>query len=164
MDADPKVEFCEREHPRLVGFLTVYTGDRDLAAELAQEALARACARWASVGEMDAPGAWVHTVAVNLARSSWRRRKYERRAQERVAARRAAPEPDAARTIALRAAVMALSERQRLAIVLRYFADLSVAETATIMQCREGTVRALTSQGVAALRTTLDEQHEDMAS
>lgn len=59
--------------------------------------------------------------------------------------------------LVLRAALQRLSRREREAIILRYFVDLSVAQTAVVMRCAEGTVRALTAKGVAALREVLDE-------
>jgi DNA-directed RNA polymerase specialized sigma24 family protein len=66
-------EFCEAEWPRLVGSLSLYTGDADLAEELAQEAVARVCRHWRRVRTMDAPAAWLHRVARNLAHSHFRR-------------------------------------------------------------------------------------------
>lgn len=157
MDEDPRIAFCRREHPRLVGALSLYTGDADLAEELAQEALARACRSWRQVEAYDAPGAWVHRVGINLANSYFRRRACERRARERAAAQPVAyAEPDAADAVAVRAAVASLPRRQRTALVLRYYGDLPVAEVAALMSCREGTVRALTAQAIAGLRARLD--------
>jgi RNA polymerase sigma factor (sigma-70 family) len=49
--------------------------------------------------------------------------------------------------------VAGLPPRQRAAVVLRYFADLSVAETAAAMGCAQGTIKALTSQGLGTLRS-----------
>jgi RNA polymerase sigma factor (sigma-70 family) len=67
--------------------------------------------------------------------------------------------------VAVRAAVAALPPRQRAAIVLRYFADLSVRVTAAVMGCAEGTVKALTSKAISALRArglVDDEEHVDV--
>lgn len=158
--ADAQRAFFAREHGRLVGALHLYTGDRDLAYELAQEALARACRDWDKVAGMEAPGAWVYRVAMNLASSYFRRRRAERRARDRIARERAPAEPDPAEGLALRRAIAALSPRQRQAVVLRYYGGLSAAEAATAMGCRPGTVRALTSQGLDGLRTQLGEQEE----
>ena len=145
--------FCRREHPRLAGTLTLYTGDADLAAELAQEALARVCVHWERVSLMAAPGAWAHRVAINLANSAFSRRAAGRRARERHEAQRDdRARTDAAELLAVRDAVRGLPQRQRTALILRYFADLSVADTATAMGCAPGTVKALTSQGIAGLR------------
>jgi RNA polymerase sigma-70 factor (sigma-E family) len=146
--------FCAAEHPRLVKALTAYTGDRDLAAELAQEALARAHRDWSRVSGMDSPGGWVHRVAVNLANSSIRRRRLERLALARAAARTSEAQPAQAghdSTGVLRA-LTNLPRRQREAVALRFLLDLSVEQTAARMGCSSGTVRALTSQAVARLR------------
>jgi RNA polymerase sigma factor (sigma-70 family) len=59
---------------------------------------------------------------------------------------------DTASALAVRHAVAQLPVRQRSALVLRYFADLSVAETADAMRCPEGTVKTLTRQAILALR------------
>jgi RNA polymerase sigma-70 factor, ECF subfamily len=154
---DPRAEFCELEYGRLVGMLTLYTSDRDLAAELAQEALARACRHWRRVRNMDAPTAWLYRVALNLANSIFARRRAERRAYAQAAVLDApVPEhPGWDEVVALRQALGVLAPRQRAAVVLRYYADLPVAEVASLMRCRPGTVRALTHQGLQRLRIEL---------
>lgn len=149
--------FCAREHRRLVGSLTLHCGDPHVAAELAQEALARVCSDWRRVGQMPAPGAWLHRVAVNLASSHYRRRQAERRAVLRFGGRQVEDHgSDPAGALAVRRAVGALPLRQRTALVLRYYSDLSVEQTAEAMGCAPGTVKSLTSQALAALRTTAD--------
>jgi RNA polymerase sigma factor (sigma-70 family) len=59
---------------------------------------------------------------------------------------------DVTDALAVRAAVAALPPRQRAAVVLRYFADLSVDQTAAVLGCAPGTVKSLTSQAIASLR------------
>ena len=152
-EPDDVSAFCRREWPRLVGSLSLFTGDGDLAEELAQETLARVCRDWRKVSNLDAPGAWAHRVALNLARSHFRHRAVARRHDRRFAAA-AFDDPDSATVIAVRLAVARLPHRQRTALVLRYFADLSVAETAEVMRCPEGTVKTLTRQAILALRST----------
>lgn len=146
---DPET-FCGEVSGRLVAALTLYTGDRDVAEELAQEALARAWERWARVGAMSSPEGWVFRTARNLAVSRWRRRAIERRA-------RRGPSDvsvlDPAEAVAIRDAVAALPERQRATIVARFYLGLSVAETARELDCAEGTVKAATSQALDRLRS-----------
>lgn len=149
---DGLVEFCRSEYPRLVGSLTLYTGSADLALDLTQEALARVCRNWPTVATMEAPGAWAHRVAINLANSTVRRRVIERRHARRTPDTEQVSSEDSAETLALRAAVANLPRRQRAAIVLRYWRDLSVDDTAQAMGCAPGTVRALTYQGINRLR------------
>jgi RNA polymerase sigma factor (sigma-70 family) len=146
------------EYARLLGMLTLYTSDRDLAAELAQEALARACLHWRRVQHMDAPGAWLYRVALNLANSAFARRRAERRARADAALLVSATRPagpDLDDVVTLRQALVGLAPRQRAAVVLRYYADLPVDDVASLMRCRPGTVRALTHQGLQRLRAEL---------
>ena len=78
MAPDELGAFCRAEWSRLVGALSLYTGDADLAEELAQEAVARVCRHWRKVRKMDAPAAWLHRVARNLAHSHYRRARVAR--------------------------------------------------------------------------------------
>lgn len=70
--------FCRREYPRLVRLIAVYCGDGGAAEDLAQEALARVWERWERVGGMDRPDLWARRVALNLANSWHRRRRFQR--------------------------------------------------------------------------------------
>jgi DNA-directed RNA polymerase specialized sigma24 family protein len=81
---DPARWLCEVVQPRLIGSLTLYTGDRLLAAELTQDALVKLLDRWDHVAAMDNPTAWAYRVAINLANSRFRRRRAERRARRRL--------------------------------------------------------------------------------
>ncbi|MEX2621103.1 MAG: SigE family RNA polymerase sigma factor [Egibacteraceae bacterium] len=148
-------EFASREYPRLVGALSLHCRDRHVAEELAQEALVRAADRWTRVSAMAAPGAWVHRVGVNLATSWLRRRQAERRAHARAGTGGGPPVPDPTDAIAVREAVLGLPARQRTVLGLRYYADLSVAETAAVMGLSEDAVKAHTRRAVAALRAHL---------
>ena len=96
-----------------------------------------------------------YRVAVNLARSRRRRQQAEQRALARVGAVAGALAADVADSVAVRDAVAALPERMRAALVLRYFADLPVAEVAEILECAPGTVKSLTSQAIDRLRTVI---------
>jgi RNA polymerase sigma-70 factor (ECF subfamily) len=147
-------DFCRRLSPRLVGSLTLHCESRPVAEELAQEALARAWQRWSTVSTMASPDAWTYRVAFNLAASDRRRRRAERRALDRRPQPLAPPERTA-ETLAVWAALRALPARQRAAVVLRHYAGFSIRETATALDCAEGTVRSLTSQGVQAIRAAL---------
>lgn len=144
--------------PRLVGALGLMCGDVHVAEELAQEALARTWAHWDEVRELGDPAssAWAYRVAMNLCRSWVRRRVAERRALARLAAD-ARPHigQDLADYAAVRAAVRRLPHRQRAAVVLRYYADLPVADVASLMGCAPGTVKSLTNLAIQGLRRQL---------
>jgi RNA polymerase sigma-70 factor, ECF subfamily len=135
--------------------MSLVVGDRERAQDVAQEALLRACVHWSKVRRADSPTAWLYRVAFNLAKSQFRRRTRGNRALQRVvgeAGRGPADGADATDAVAIRAAVAALPPRQGQALVLRYYADLSVAETARLMSCPEGTVKTLTSRAIDGLR------------
>ncbi len=156
--SDPSREaagaFCAAQYPRLVGSLTLYLGDRAVAEELAQEALLRAFRRWGRVERLDSPQAWVWRVAINLANSHFRRRLAEQRASERLrtCVEPASDDRDHAGSLAVRQAVAALPQRQRTALILRYYLDLPVEEAARRMDASPDAVRSLTKRAVAALR------------
>jgi RNA polymerase sigma-70 factor (sigma-E family) len=152
--------FVRALYPKLRGFLELHTGDRDLADELTQETLARVWARWPRVRRMASPQAYAFRIALNLARSWFRRRSRERRALARLDATDVSDEPATAERVATRAAMVALPRRQREVLLLRYFAGLDVAETADTMGCTPGTVKAHTHRALARLRQQLQVSEE----
>ena len=149
------VEFCRAEWPRLVGSLSLDVGSRDVAEDLAQEALARVCAHWRRVRRADSPSAWAHRVAFNLAKSHGRRQATWARVRTRaVDAPLGAVDPDRASVLAVRDALTTLPTAQRQVLILRYFADLSVRDTAAAMHCPENTVKTHTRRALEALRSS----------
>jgi len=76
-------EFYRSARPELLRALTFTVEERDLAINVADEALARACEQWAVVCRMANPTGWAFRVAVNLARNRFRRRSLERRRPRR---------------------------------------------------------------------------------
>lgn len=145
--------FCRAEYAPVVRLAFWMTGDRQEALDLAQEAFARAYERWRRVSKMDRPEAWVQRVTVNLALSARRRQRLLPRlraqAKERVMPESEVPDPRPCAGAALAHTCTACGDR---ASVLR---DRSVEETAHDLGKRPGTVRALTSQGLARLRKAL---------
>jgi RNA polymerase sigma factor (sigma-70 family) len=163
MADDDLAEFCGAEWPRLVGALSLYTGRRDLAEDLAQDALVRVCERWSTVRTADSPSAWAHRVAFNLAKSHFRRAAVWRRVQVRATERAQVVNVNNAAPIATRDALQSLPPNQREALVLRYYADLSVRDVAALMRCPENTVKTHTRRALAALRESglLDDDDEE---
>jgi RNA polymerase sigma-70 factor, ECF subfamily len=156
---DDLVRFWRELYPTLVGGLTLHSGSRADAEELAQETLVRVWENWRKVSVMGSPTGWTWRVAMNLTRSRWRRTYAERRALERTTARAATEGhegPDAAAALAVREAVAQLPERQKRALILRYWADLPVDDVAELMGCAPGTVKSHTHKAVESLRGLLD--------
>lgn len=149
--------FCRRHWQPLARALGAYVGDDALGQDLAQEALARVLARWGRVRRMGSPGGYAYRVGVNLARDALGAQARDRRAVPGATATDipgAIDPADPSVRLVVTDAVHALPERQRLAVSLRYLADLSVAQTAQAMRCRPGTVKALCHQATQALRAS----------
>jgi RNA polymerase sigma-70 factor (ECF subfamily) len=149
---DDFAAFWRVEWPRVVGALTLYTGSPELAEELAQDAAARAARDWKKVRALESPGGWLYRVALNLARSRFRRDRVARNAQHLLARRAEQHDPDAVDAIAVRAAVGALPERERAVILLRYWLDLSEADIAHAVRAPVGTVKTLARRALKRLR------------
>lgn len=154
-------QFCAEAYPRLVAGLAHYCGDLHLAEEFAQSALLKACRHWSSVREARSPVGWCYRVGVNAANSWFRRAAAERRARARLGQpSEVHVDPDAADRMAVHAALSTLTPQQREAVLLRYFLDLSVQETAHLLDATPGAVRALTHRAVQALRDELGSAFE----
>jgi len=149
-------DFVKGLYPRLLGGLSLHCGDQWVAEELTQETLARVWDRWDTVRSGGSREAWAWRVALNLSASWFRRRAAERRANGRVGVTPASEEPsEAADRLAVREAVAALPARQRAVLVLRYYDDLSVEDTAIALCCAPGTVKSLTHRAISGLRARL---------
>jgi RNA polymerase sigma-70 factor (ECF subfamily) len=146
--------FFLAEHSKLIALGLAWTGNRETAGDLAQEALTRAYRQWSMVGLLDLPGAWVRRVMINLLIDH--RRDAERRSRlvDRLDRPQAAPEPSP-QADAWWDAVRALPDRERAAVTLHYIEDLSIAEVAGILEVQPGTVKASLSHARDKLRTAL---------
>lgn len=123
--------------------------------DIVQEALIRAWRNWLRFDPARGTlGAWLFAIVANEARRKWGIRRFLAPVapQSNVASR-----DDA---LDIHAAVVGLPGRQKLAVDCFYFAGLSVDETAAVMKCSPGTVKALLSQARAHLRSTLEDGHE----
>lgn len=147
-------EFFAANYDSVARTLTVVTGDRELAEDAAQEAFTRALRRWRSVRAMARPSGWVYVVAMNHIRDRHRR---ARRSAPVELEGSADPIGGVATRLSLRDAIATLPPRQREAVVLRFLADLSVADVADAMGCAVGTAKATLHHAMAALRVELTE-------
>ena len=142
--------------PRLKRLAYLLTGDVHLAEDLLQSAYAKVLPRWRQVRTYHDPDAYVRRVMVNLRTSWWRRHRGRESLGEGPA--RAAPGDftrEHAELDALLHALRALPVRQRTAVVLRHYCDLSEADTAAAMGITVGGVKSQTSKGLSALRTAM---------
>ncbi len=144
--------FYRGAYPRVAAALAYTVGDEDLATEAADEAMARAFARWATVAAMDNPAGWVYRVGLNWARSALRRRT---RRPRHTPDQRDRIEGPAVADVDLRAALLGLDLDLRTVVVCRHLWDWSVAETAAALGLRPGTVKSRLHRALGMLAEQL---------
>ena len=127
------------------------TGDFHLAEDLVQTALFKAARVWHRL-EGD-PEPYVRRILYTQNVSWWRSRRHRESSLDLYDAPAAATDVDI--RLVLGRAMAALTPRQRTVVTLRYFEDLSVARTADALGIRESTVKTLTQQGLARLRSAV---------
>ena len=137
-------------------------GDLVEAEDLVQECLIKVAKRWPRVRSMDHPRAYARRVLINLALDRSGRRVRDRGQLELPDALNNGHDEDSARELAavdsrseLEHALATLPPRQRAVLVLRYFEDLSEADTAAALQCSIGTVKSTASRALTRLQSTL---------
>ena len=149
-------EFVQACSPRLFRTALLLAGqDRAAAEDLLQLALERAYRHWARVCHSGDPERYVQRILANASNDRWRQaaRRPERLLRPGEAGPLAQDQSDAvAERDFLMRALATLPPRQRTVLVLRYFNDLSEAETADALGCSVGTVKSQASRGLARLR------------
>jgi RNA polymerase sigma-70 factor (sigma-E family) len=146
--------FVETRSSALLRSGWLLTGDWHAAEDLVQTALAAAWPRWAGLTRADAPELYVRKIMVTTY-LRWQRRRWNGEiATGRVPEHQADGDSFAQVDVrqSLTAALNSLPPRQRAVIVLRYFADLSEAQTAAVMGCSAGTVKSHAARAMARLR------------
>lgn len=144
-------------HAPMVRAAFLLTGSQHDAEDLVQDALVRVIGRWKRVAAADDPVAYANRILLNVFLSG-----RERRWRGEVPHADVPEEPGGAGygrvedRDRLRRALVSLPPRQRAAVVLRHYEQRSEAETAALLGCSVGTVKSLTSRGLAGLRARLE--------
>ena len=143
----------------LARFAYLLTGDPHSAQDLLQSSLAKVYARWDHISTVESPDAYVRKVMVNEHTTWWRRawRHRERTDSELIRVLDPAAAPATPHDSELWAHVRSLAPQQRAAVVLRYYEDLTEAQTAEILGVSVGTVKSHTSRALRSLRRTMKE-------
>ena len=141
-------ELYRQEHQTVFRAVYALCGNRAVAEDCTQEAFARALERWKRLRDRPWVAGWIVVTALNAARRAMRRGRGWR-ASERPAA-------DVDQAADLWRAVRGLPRRQQEAVVLRYVADLPIADVAAAMGCADGTARAHLARARQALREQLE--------
>jgi len=148
--------FFGRNHARLLRGLYLVTGNAQEAEEIMQDAFLAVWERWDRIREMDDPTGYLFRTAMNRSRS--RVRRAARRTVGRVERRDAFADVEDRDTVGR--ALAAVSPRQRAALVLTEYLGYPSEEAGKILGIKAVTVRALASQGRAAMKTELESDDE----
>lgn len=146
--------FVEARQQALMRTAYLLVGDIHLAEDLLQTVFAKVARHWSRVARDGNPEAYTRRCLVNEA-VSWRRRRQwyaESPSAHPPEPVRAGDEVDALHRIVLRRALAKLTPRQRAVIVLRFYEDRGVQETAELLGCSPGTVKSQTSHALGRLR------------
>lgn len=149
-------EFVAARSAVLLRTAYLLAGDWATAEDLLQTALTKTYLAWKRLGEIEAVEPYARRVLVNTATSWWRRRWHGERPTE-VLPEQAAPDGHDERLErdVLWRHVLALPARQRAVLVLRFYEDLSEAQTAALLGVSVGTVKSQCSRALASLRNRL---------
>jgi RNA polymerase sigma-70 factor (sigma-E family) len=167
LDARQQVAALYQEHSLgLVKLAMIMLGDRAAAEDVVQDAFLGLYRRWHSLGEQEKALGYLRASVLNGCRMARRGRSRRDRALRRApaAADHVSAEEAALIGEANRAVMTALRElpaRQREAVVLRYYLDLTEAQAAQAMNVSRGTVKSATSRGRAALARMLKEEEAE---
>ncbi|MBA3418151.1 MAG: SigE family RNA polymerase sigma factor [Geodermatophilaceae bacterium] len=157
-------EFVSIRSASLLRTAFLLTGDHGLAEDLLQTALLKTYRHWRRLDNPHDPAAFVRRVMVTTNISWLRRRQSTERVLDVLPDR---PAPDEHEAVGEREqvwrALRTLPPRMRAVIVLRFYEDLSEAETARLLDCSLGTVKSQSSRGLVRLRESLSHGHHDAA-
>jgi RNA polymerase sigma-70 factor (sigma-E family) len=147
-------DFVRGSATRLLRTAVLLTGDRQAAEDLVQETYERIYVHWPRI-RAGAPEPYARKTLTNLAANRWRKR-HRRPAEVALIEDHDQSTPDDSETYAVRrellAALQALPPRQRAVIVLRYYDDLTEAQTAEVLGCAIGTVKSQAARALDRLR------------
>jgi RNA polymerase sigma-70 factor (sigma-E family) len=155
--------YVARSSASLARTAYLLTGDRGLAEDLLQEALASVAQRWSAVLKAGDPEPYVRRVMVNKSIDAWRRRRArldEVMTGSDAVEAIASPDDDhdtVERRLILRDALMRVTPRQRAVLVLRFYEDLSERAAAGVLGCSVNTVKSQTRLALQRLREVAPE-------
>ena len=156
-------DFAAASHSRLRNTAYLLCGDWERAADHVQEGLIRVYVAWPRLVRRGGELAYARKAVVSAFLDATRKRSSTERPSEMDSEHPSGE--DVAAHVSDRAALMdalaRLPERQRACVVLRYFEDLDVRETAVAMRCSEGTVKSQTSRALASLRSMFESASRD---
>jgi RNA polymerase sigma-70 factor (sigma-E family) len=156
-------EFVEARSASLFRTAYLMVGDHQLAQDLLQEALVKTFIAWPRLRDHRSVEAYTRRIVVTTSISWRRRRSFHERPTGTLPEAAGADQVDAVVTHdAVLTALLTLPPRQRAAIVLRYYEDLTEAQTAEAMGCAVGTVKSQVAVGLTKLRRLLGRSLDEL--
>lgn len=149
-----------RHAPWALRLAYILSGDQETARDLVQDAFVHVAGRFRYLRQHDAFDAYLRRTIVNLHISRLRRLKVERSSMARQAAFPIVVAVDEGHEVRdeMWHAILGLPPRQRAAIVLRYYEDLSERQAAEVLRCSVGALNQLVARAMANLRTRIGEE------
>ena len=154
-------EFVHARRPALLRTAYLLTGQHADAEDLVQSSLIKAVPHWRKIS--DNPEPYVRRILARESVSRWRRRRWREITSDDLP-ENAHHDPDTAAKEDLRRALASLAPRQRAVIVLRYFEDLSEAETADALSIAVGTVKSQTRDALRVLRARMPDLEGELTA
>ncbi|MEU4141980.1 SigE family RNA polymerase sigma factor [Streptomyces parvulus] len=162
--ADEYAEFAGARAGHLYRSACLFTaGDTHLAEDLVQETLGRLYLRWGRVARVENPAAYAQTVLTRTFLAHQRRRSSGERATDVLPDLPGAGDGDASLRLTLLDALARLPAKDRAVVVLRYWEDRSVEQTADVLGVSSAAVRTRCSRALGRLRELLGEDLSEYA-
>ncbi|MER7078303.1 RNA polymerase sigma-70 factor, sigma-E family [Saccharopolyspora antimicrobica] len=153
-------DLYQEHYKQLLRIAVLLVDDRAAAEDIVQDAYVRVFDSRTRLRDPDKALAFLRQAVLNRARSMLRRRMVAKKYQPKLATEDSQPD-DTGRGVdraVLKVALAKLPRRQREAVVLRYYADLSEIRTAEVMGCSQGAVKSYCSRGISRLSELLGER------
>lgn len=151
--------FVAARSASLLSFAHVLTGDRQLAEDVVQTALAKTALAWPRVRRKESAEAYVRRAIVTTHLNRLRRRPWLEQPHEQLPETASVPTDTFAERDAMWHALAELPPKQRAVLVLRYYEDLSEADIAEVLHCSRGTVKSQAAKGLLHLRTIVEKEN-----
>jgi RNA polymerase sigma-70 factor (sigma-E family) len=153
--ADAFAEFATSRHGALFRYAYLLVGDRGLAEDLVQEALVKTYVGWHRLRDPANAEAYTQRAITTTAIGWWRRKSWHAERPNDEVPDRPVHADDTTARIWLWDVLQKLPPRQRAALVLRYYEDLTEVQTAEVLGCSVGTVKSQVSDALKKLRARL---------
>jgi RNA polymerase sigma-70 factor (sigma-E family) len=161
-------DFARERQQQLYRTAYLLSGNRDRAQDLVQSTLVALLRSWNRAREAENPDAYARTVLIRVFLAERRKLRREAEIQVRalggLTAQASAPETPSDLRVTILQALRSLPPKPRAMVILRYWEDLTVEQTAAALGCSEGNVKSQCSRSLDKLRTLLGDQFTELVA